>query len=64
MSKFDAHDLRKAFDDGVNSERQRIIGLLRNKIITDYNNGDQHNQFKYYERLIEGKPAYWDIGEI
>lgn len=59
---FNAHDLKVAFEDGRKSERIRILRILRNKIITDDNNGDQHNDYKYYERLFEDQS--WDIGEL
>lgn len=49
---FDAHDLKVAFEDGVQAEQKRILALLKEKIITDTNNGDQHNEYVWYEKLI------------
>ena len=63
MSKFDAHDLKKAFEDGRKAERQRILDLLRNKIITDDSNGDQRNQYRGYVKQFNAED-HWDIGEL
>lgn len=50
---FNAHDLKAAFQDGRAFENERLLALLRHKIITDENNGDQQNQYKYYEKLFK-----------
>ena len=63
MSKFDANDLRVAFEDGRKFERQRILDLLRNRIITDVNNGDQRNNYVGYVKEFNAED-HWDIGEI
>ena len=63
MSNFDAHDLKKAFDDGRKAERQRILELLHNRIITDINNGDQRNQYQGYVKEFNAEDR-WDIGEL
>lgn len=63
MSKFDAHDLKQAFEDGRRAERQRILDLLRNSIVTDKNNGDQRNQYNGYVKKFNAED-HWDIGEL
>lgn len=50
---FNAHDLKVAFADGRAFENERLLALLRHKIITDKNNGDQLNNYKYYEKLFK-----------
>lgn len=57
---FDAHDLKIAFEDGRVHERERILNLLKEKIVTDPDNANQLNQYKYYEKLFgtRGK-IYW-----
>ena len=63
MSKFNANDLRNAFEDGRKFERERILKLLRNRIITDKNNGDQMNQYRGYVKEFNAED-HWDIGEL
>jgi hypothetical protein len=60
---FDAHDLKQAFEDGRKFERQRILDLLRNRIITDINNGDQRNNYVGYVKEFNAED-HWDIGEL
>ena len=60
---FDAHDLKQAFEDGMRFERQRILDLLRNRIITDINNGDQRNNYVGYVKEFNAED-HWDIGEL
>jgi hypothetical protein len=55
MSHFSAEDLNKAFKDGVALERKRVLDLFRNKIITDPDNGDQQNEYRWYEKFLNGK---------
>lgn len=50
---FNAHDLKVAFQDGREFENERILALLHTKIVTDENNGDQQNQYRYYEKLLK-----------
>lgn len=60
---FRAHDLKLAFEDGRKFERERILKLLRNRIITDKNNGDQMNQYRGYVKEFNAED-HWDIGEL
>lgn len=60
---FKAHDLKLAFEDGRKFERERILKLLRNRIITDKNNGDQMNQYRGYVKEFNAED-HWDIGEL
>lgn len=60
---FDAQDLKVAFEDGRKFERQRILDLLRNRIITDVNNGDQRNNYVGYVKEFNAED-HWDIGEL
>jgi hypothetical protein len=60
---FNAHDLKHAFEDGRKFERQRILDLLRNRIITDINNGDQRNNYVGYVKEFNAED-HWDIGEL
>ena len=60
---FDAHDLKQAFEDGRKFERKRILDLLRNRIITDINNGDQRNNYVGYVKEFNAED-HWDIGEL
>ena len=50
---FNAHDLKVAFDDGRVFENERLLALLRQTIVTDENNGDALNQYRYYEKLFK-----------
>lgn len=60
---FKAHDLKLAFEDGRKFERERILKLLRNRIITDKNNGNQMNQYRGYVKEFNAED-HWDIGEL
>lgn len=60
---FNAHDLKEAFEDGRKFERQRILDLLRNRIITDVSNGDQQNNYRGYVKEFNAEDR-WDIGEL
>lgn len=63
VMSFDAHDLKVAFEDGRRFERQRILDVLKERIITDDNNGDQKNHYNGYVREFN-KDDHWDIGEL
>lgn len=63
MSNFDAHDLSKAFEDGRRFERQRILDLLKDRIITNPNDGDQQNNYRGYVKEFNAED-HWDIGEL
>lgn len=63
MSKFDAHDLKKAFEDGIKAERARLLRLLHNKIITDGATADAKQEYNYYVKLFN-QEDHWDIGEL
>lgn len=63
MSKFDAHDLKKAFEDGIRAERKRLLDLLRSKIITEGSTPDAKLEYNYYVKLFNQEDR-WDIGEL
>ena len=55
---FNAHDLKVAFEEGRAFENERILALLKHKIVLNEEDESQQHDYRDHERLLRtGQPG-------